>query len=88
MELQHLPHSIKSKDEYGRILGEIVFPEKTGEGHYTIESTYVAEEYLGTDLGDRLVREAVKQIHEQGGVVEEAECPFARKWLHAHGVRR
>lgn len=79
MEFIHLPHSIKSKDENGRILAEILFPEHT-QGIYTIERTYVAEEYLGTGVAEQLVDMAVEQIRRAHGKIE-ATCPFARKYL-------
>lgn len=79
MEYIYLPHSIKCKDENGRILGEILFPEHK-EGAYTIERTYVAEDFLGTGLAEHLVDMAVGQIRKAGGTVS-ATCPFARKYL-------
>lgn len=79
MEYTYLPHSIKCKDENGRILGEILFPEHE-EGVYTIERTYVAEEYLGTGLAEHLVDMAEDRIRKAGGTVR-ASCPFARKYL-------
>ena len=44
-----LNHSIYSKNEYGRILAEITFPEHR-EGVYCIESTHVVDEYIGTEV--------------------------------------
>ena len=79
-----LNHSIYSKNEYGRILAEITFPEH-GEGVYCIESTHVVDEYIGTEVPGQLVEAAVKRIREQGGKVE-AECPFARKYLAERGM--
>ena len=79
-----LNHSIYSKNEYGRILAEITFPEHR-EGVYCIESTHVVDEYIGTEVPGQLVEAAVKRIREQGGKVE-AECPFARKYLAERGM--
>ena len=43
MEYIKLPHSIKSKDENGKILAEITFPENE-PGIFTIDHTYVSDQ--------------------------------------------
>ncbi len=75
----HLPHSIYSKDEYGRILAEIRFPEEE-KGLYNIERTYVCESLFSVNLAEELVDEALLQIRKQGGRVK-ADCPFAKQYL-------
>ena len=77
-----LNHSIYSKNEHGRILCEITFPEKT-PGEFCIERTYTAEEYIGTELPERLIEAALEKIREQGGRVT-AEDPYARMYLSRH----
>ena len=74
-----LNHSIYSKNEHGRILCEIRFPERE-PGVFNIESTYVAGEFIGTELPGQLVEAALAKIKEQGGRVE-AEDPYARMYL-------
>ena len=74
-----LPHSIYSKDENGRILCEITFPERE-PGRYCIERMYVAEEYIGTELPERLIRAALEQIAGEGGTVT-AEDPYAKMFM-------
>lgn len=77
-----LPHSIYKKDENGRILSEITFPEKE-PGRYEIERTYVSETLFGSGEAEKLVKMAVRQIRAAGGSVS-ASCPFARKYLKEH----
>ena len=69
-----LPHSIKRKDENGKILAEITFPEYT-PGVYTIDHRQ--------GIAAELVQMAVDQIHEQGGKVR-ATCSYASVWLEQH----
>ena len=82
MEYIRLPHSIKSKDENGRILVEITFPE-TSPGVYTIDHTYVNDDLRGQGIAGELVQMAVDQIREQGGEVR-ATCSYASGWLKNH----
>ena len=79
MEFIKLPHSIYSKNEHGRILAEIRFPEKE-QGVFNIQSPYVADEYIGSEVPGQLVEMAVESIRAQHGQIE-AECPFASKYL-------
>ena len=71
-----LPHSIYKKDENGRILSEITFPEKE-------PGRYVSESLFGSGEAEKLVKMAVRQIRAAGGSVS-ASCPFARKYLKEH----
>ena len=77
-----LPHSIKRKDENGKIIAEITFPE-TAPGVYTIDHTYVSEVLSGQGVAGKLVQMAVDQIREQGGEVR-ATCSYAAGWLKKH----
>ena len=86
MEWNILYHSIYIRSGEGRILGEVMFPEKQ-PGVFDIERTYTAEELIGSDLPAQLVDAAVKRIREQGGRIT-ASCPFALKYLHQKGVLR
>lgn len=86
MEYIRLPHSIKRKDDNGRILAEITFPENE-PGVYTIDHTYVSDDLRGQGIADKLVRMAVDQIHEQGGEVR-ATCSYASVWLKKNGNDR
>ncbi len=79
MDYIKLPHSIKRKDENGRILAEITFPEEE-PGVYNIDHTYVSDDLRGQGVAAELVKMAVDQIHEQGGEVR-ATCSYASDWL-------
>lgn len=82
MKLIVLKHSIYSRDENGRILAEITFPEKE-PGIFTIDRIYVAEEYIGSPIPDRLIAAALDQIRREGGKAA-ADDPYARKYFHEH----
>lgn len=84
MDYIQLPHSIYSKDENGRILAEIRFPE-TSPGVFNIESTYVAEEYIGSEIPGELVDMAVASIRARHGKIT-ADCPFASKYLRERHI--
>ena len=75
MEYIRLPHSIKRKDDNGKILAEITFPE-IEPGVYNIDHTYVSDELRGEGIAGELVQMAVDQIREQGGKVR-ATCSYA-----------
>lgn len=84
MDYIRLPHSIKRKDENGKILAEITFPENE-PGIYTIDHTYVGDELRGQGVAGELVQMAVDQIKEQGGEVR-ATCSYAYGWLQKKGM--
>ena len=84
MEYIRLPHSIKCRDENGKILAEITFPEHE-PGIYTIDHTYVGDALRGQGRAGELVQMAVDQIREQGGEVR-ATCPYASGWLRKRGM--
>ncbi len=86
MDYIKLPHSIKRKDENGKILAEITFPE-VKPGVYNIDHTYVSDELRGQGTAGQLVQMAVDQIHEQGGEVC-ATCSYASVWLEKHKDRK
>ncbi len=75
-----LKHSIYSKDQNGRILAEVTFPERE-PGIFSIDGTYVAEDLLGQGIEEELMDLAVKQIRSQHGKKIEATAPYARSWL-------
>ena len=81
-----LPHSIKQKDENGKILAEITFPEYE-QGVYTIDHTYLNDDLRGQGVASELVQMAVDQIREQGGTVR-ATCSYASKWLKEHPPKK
>ena len=55
MEYIRLPHSIKRKDDNGKILAEITFPE-IEPGVYNIDHTYVSDELRGEGIAGELVQ--------------------------------
>ncbi len=82
MNLTVLAHSLYVKDDNGRILGEVTFPE-SAPGVYSIESVYVNDRYIGTEIPGRLMEAALDQIRRQGGR-PEAGCPYARRYFADH----
>ena len=83
MEFIKEPNRIWQKDENGKMIAEITFPE-TADGICTIDHTYVAKEYGGRGIAAQLVEEAVSEIRSQGKTVE-ATCSYAAAWLLKHG---
>lgn len=74
-----LPHRICRKDENGRVLAEISFPEHR-PGEYCIEDVYVdadLSDFAG--IGMELVKLALNVIDEHGGSVKASD-PFG---IHA-----
>lgn len=84
MEYIKLPHSIYSRDENGKILAKIEFPE-VSPGVYCFDNTYVEDDDRHMETGDELMQMAVAQIREKHGKIT-ATCPFAKKWLHDRGM--
>ena len=75
---------ILQKDETGRIIAEITFPE-TSPGVFVIDHTFVDESLRGQGVASKLVQAAVEEIKKRGGRVE-ATCSYAAKWLKEHGI--
>ena len=73
-----LGHRIYSKDEFGRILAEITFPEEA-PGQYVIDNVYIAPQLMSRNLADELMREATAFIRRKGGKVKDG-CSFASWW--------
>ena len=75
-----MPHRIWARDENGKVICEISFPEKE-KGVTDIESTFVDEDFRGQGLAEKLVGLALEIIEKRGDKVI-ASCPYARKWIH------
>ena len=73
---------ILQKDETGRVIAEITFPE-TSPGVFVIDHTFVDESLRGQGMASKLVQAAVDEIKKRGGKVE-ATCSYAKKWLKEH----
>ena len=73
---------ISLKDENGRVLAEITFPE-TSPGVFVINHTFVDESLRGQGVASKLVQAAVDEIKKRGGQVQ-ATCSYAKKWLEEH----
>ena len=71
------------KNENGRIVAEITFPE-TSPGIFVIDYTFVDESLRGQGIASKLVQAAVDEIKKRGGQVQ-ATCSYAKKWLKEHG---
>lgn len=84
MNLTVLRHSLYVKDENGRILAEVSFPE-TSPGVYSIENVYVNDRYIGTKIPGQLMQAAIDHIRQQGGRAE-AGCPYAKRYFADHRI--
>ena len=73
---------IYAKDENGKLIAEVTFPE-SGEGVCTIDHTFVDDSLRGHSVASKLVEAAVEQIKEQGKEVN-ATCTYAQAWLKRH----
>jgi predicted GNAT family acetyltransferase len=80
-----LPHRIYAKNDDGKVICEITFPE-TGSGVCTIDHTFVDDDARGMGLASRLVESAVNEIEDRGEKAE-ATCQYASKWMKEHGKK-
>ena len=78
-----MENRISQKDENGRVIAEITFPE-TSPGIFVIDHTFVDESLRGKGVASMLVQAAVDEIKKRGGQVQ-ATCSYAKKWLKEHG---
>ncbi len=78
-----MENRISQKDENGRVIAEITFPE-TSPRIFVINHTFVDESLRGQGIASKLVQAAVDEIKKRGGKVE-ATCSYAKKWLKEHG---
>ena len=76
------PNRIYAKDENGKLIAEVTFPESK-EGVCTIDHTFVDDSLRGHSVASKLVEAAVEQIKEQGKEVN-ATCTYAQAWLKRH----
>ncbi len=74
-----LPHSIYSKNEYGKILAEITFPE-VQPGFYNIEDTYLSESCYSQELAQEMIKMAIAVIEEAGGKFTSTN-PYVSGWI-------
>ncbi len=79
MNFIKLPHSIYSKDENGKILAEITFPE-IQQGFYNIQETYLSESYYSQELAQELIKMAIATIEEAGGKFTSTN-PYVSGWI-------
>lgn len=84
MNYIELNHSIYSKDENGRILAEVLFPEKN-PGEFTIERIYVCEDLFGQGVESELMQMAYDKIRAQHGRMT-AGCGYAKKWMNENHI--
>ena len=78
-----MENRISQKDENGRVVAEITFPE-TSPGIFVINHTFVDKSLRGQGIASKLVQAAVDEIKKRGGQVQ-ATCSYAKKWLEKHG---
>ena len=79
-----MENRISQKDENGRVIAEITFPE-TSPGIFVIDHTFVDESLRGQGVASKLVQAAVYEIKKRGGKVE-ATCSYVKKWLKEHSL--
>ena len=77
-----LPHKIYGKNEYGKIIAEVTFPEKK-PGICTIEDCFFDEDYRSLEDVDRLMERAYEMVKSRGEKLE-SDHPYGRKWLSEH----
>lgn len=77
-----LPHRIYRKDENGKVIAEISFPE-TSEGICTIKEVFFDEDYRTLEETDAMIARAVSMIEGRGEKVIY-EHPYAKKWQSEH----
>ena len=82
LELHKVGNTIVSTDDEGKIVASISF--KVEDNIFTIEHTFVSDEYRGEGIASILVEEAVKYIDSVNGKIK-ATCSYAREWLKKHG---
>ena len=75
-------NKISQKDENGRVVAEITFPE-TSPGIFVINHTFIDESLRGRGVASKLVQAAVDEIKKRSGQVQ-ATCSYAKKWLEEH----
>ncbi len=75
---------ILMKNETGKIVAEITFPE-TSPGVFVIDHTFVDESLRGQGMASKLVQCAVEEIKKHNGQIK-ATCPYAKKWLNEHEI--
>ncbi len=79
-----LPHSIYAKNEYGKILAKVEFPE-IRPGFYDIDNVYVAGDDNLVEESGKLLKMAVDLIKEKGGRITSSDTYIGR-WLEDHHV--
>ncbi|MGN0605089.1 MAG: GNAT family N-acetyltransferase [Oscillospiraceae bacterium] len=79
MDFQIEKNRIFKEDENGKVIAEIIFPERE-KGVFCIERTFVDDSLRGQGIAGQLVQLAADKIAEQGGKAE-AVCSYAKKWL-------
>ena len=67
---------ISQKDENGRVIAEITFPE-TSPGIFVIDHTFVDESLRGQGVASKLVQATVDEIKKRGEKVE-ATCSYCK----------
>ena len=69
---------IYAKDDTGKVIAEITFPNDGDT--YCIDHTFVYDSLRGQGIAGQLVKMAVEQIQKSGGKVI-ATCSYAAHWL-------
>lgn len=68
-------------EEEGKLLAEILFPEKDGVAD--IKRTFVDDSLRGSGIAGELVKEAVAVIRSSG-LKARATCVYAGAWFEKH----
>ena len=85
MQYQIQSDRIFAKDETGKLLAEVIFPE-TESGICTISHTFVDASLRGHGIAGELIQMALRKIIQQGKNVS-ASCSYAKNWLEKHSAK-
>ncbi|MDD5940054.1 MAG: hypothetical protein PUC46_04640 [Lachnospiraceae bacterium] len=81
-----LPHRIYSKDEYGRVLADCEFPERS-KGEYVVTTVYVNDDLSGmAQIADQMMNLALSQVQKTGGRFVAAQDQYGGDWLRKKGL--
>lgn len=81
MEFIYEPGRIYMKNEDGKVVAEVTFPEKNGIAN--INQTNVDGSLRGQGIAGKLVKAAADQIIKDGNSIT-ATCSYAVKWFSKH----
>ena len=82
MEFTTEQNRIYKQDEHGKLLAELLFPDRDG-GIVAFTHTFVDESLRGQGIADQLMHAAVAELQAQGKRAK-AFCSYAIWWFEQH----